>query len=124
MKETVVSGIRSTGKLHLGNYFGAMVNFLKMQHEHNSYFFIADWHSLTTHTKAHDLQNSVRTVLVEYLACGLNPDAATIYIQSDIPEIAELYLYLNMVAYKGELERVTTLKDKAKLNLIILMQDY
>lgn len=114
MRETVVSGIRSTGNLHLGNYFGALTNFLKMQHEHNSYFFVADWHSLTTHTKAQDLQNSVHTVVVEYLACGLDPEVATLYIQSDIPEIAELYLYLNMVSYKGELERVTTFKDKAK----------
>ncbi len=114
MRETVVSGIRSTGNLHLGNYFGALTNFLKMQHEHNSYFFVADWHSLTTHTKAEDLRNSVHTVVVEYLACGLDPEVATLYIQSDIPEIAELYLYLNMVSYKGELERVTTFKDKAK----------
>ncbi len=114
MKEIVVSGIRSTGKLHLGNYFGAVVNFLKMQHQHNSYFFIADWHSLTTHTTPVDLQSNVKTVLVEYLAAGLDPEVATLYIQSDIPEIAELYLYLNMVAYKGELERVTTFKDKAK----------
>lgn len=114
MRETVVSGIRSTGNLHLGNYFGALTNFLKMQHEHNSYFFVADWHSLTTHTKAEDLRSSVHTVLVEYLACGLDPEVATLYVQSDIPEIAELYLYLNMVSYKGELERVTTFKDKAK----------
>lgn len=114
MKEIVVSGIRSTGKLHLGNYFGAVVNFLKMQHEYDSYFFIADWHSLTTHTTPKDLQSNVKTVLVEYLAAGLDPDVATLYIQSDIPEISELYLYLNMLAYKGELERVTTFKDKAK----------
>lgn len=114
MRETVVSGIRSTGKLHLGNYFGAVKNFLKMQYEHNCYFFIADWHSLTTHTTPADLQSSVRTVLVEYLACGLDPEASTIYLQSDVPEIAELYLYLNMLAYKGELERVTTFKEKAK----------
>lgn len=85
-----------------------------MQYEHNCYFFIADWHSLTTHTKPDDLQNSVRTVLVEYLACGLDPEASAIYLQSDLHEIAELYLYLNMVAYKGELERVTTFKDKAR----------
>jgi tryptophanyl-tRNA synthetase len=114
MKDIVVSGIRSTGKLHLGNYFGAIVNFLKMQHEHNCYFFIADWHSLTTHPTPADLKSSVRNVLVEYLACGIDPNVSTLYIQSDIPEIAELYLYLNMLAYKGELERVTTFKDKAK----------
>lgn len=114
MKDIVVSGIRSTGKLHVGNYFGAVVNFLKMQQDCNCYFFIADWHSLTTHPTPADLKSSVRNVLVEYLACGLDPEVATLYIQSDIPEIAELYLYLNMLAYKGELERVTTFKDKAK----------
>jgi tryptophanyl-tRNA synthetase len=114
MKQIVVSGIRSTGKLHLGNYFGAIVNFLKMQEQNNCYFFIADWHSLTTHPTPADLRSSVRNVLVEYLACGIDPNVATLYIQSDIPEIAELYLYLNMLAYKGELERVTTFKDKAK----------
>lgn len=112
--ETVVSGIRSTGNLHLGNYFGAVKNFIKMQDQHNCFFFIADLHSLTTHPTPADLHQSVKTVLVEYLACGLDPEKCTLYIQSDIPQIPELYLYLNMLAYKGELERVTTFKDKAK----------
>jgi tryptophanyl-tRNA synthetase len=112
--ETVVSGIRSTGKLHLGNYFGALKNFIRMQEEHNCYFFIADLHSLTTHPKPGDLHRSVRTVLLEYLACGLDPEKCTLYIQSDIPEISELYLFLNMNAYLGELERVTSFKDKVR----------
>lgn len=114
MKETVVSGIRPTGKLHLGNYFGAVTNFVKMQYDYNCYFFIADLHSLTTHPTPHDLHGYVRHVLVEYLACGINPEESTIYIQSDVPEVAELYLYLNMNAYLGELERSTSFKDKIR----------
>ncbi|MDD3194986.1 MAG: tryptophan--tRNA ligase [Paludibacter sp.] len=112
--ETVVSGIRPTGNLHLGNYFGALRNFISMQNEHNCYFFIADYHSLTTHPTPHDLHGNVRQVLVEYLAAGLDPEKATLYIQSDVPETAELYLFLNMNAYIGELERCTSFKDKIR----------
>lgn len=112
--ETVVSGIRPTGNLHLGNYFGAIRNFLKMQEENNCYFFIADYHSLTTHPTPGDLHGNVKQVLVEYLATGIDPEKVTLYIQSDLPETAELYLLLNMNAYLGELERVTTFKEKAR----------
>lgn len=112
--ETVVSGIRPTGNLHLGNYFGALRNFIQMQNEHNCYFFIADYHSLTTHPTPHDLHGNVKQVLVEYLAAGLDPEKATLYIQSDVPETAELYLFLNMNAYIGELERCTSFKDKIR----------
>ncbi len=112
--ETVVSGIRPTGNLHLGNYFGAIKNFLRMQEENNCYFFIADYHSLTTHPTPEDLHGNVKQVLAEYLACGLDPEKATIYVQSDVPEIIELYLLLNMNAYLGELERVTSFKDKVR----------
>lgn len=112
--ETVVSGIRPTGNLHLGNYFGAIKNFLKMQEEHNCYFFIADYHSLTTHPTPEDLHRNVKQVLAEYLACGIDPEKATIYVQSDLPETAELYLTLNMNAYLGELERCTSFKDKIR----------
>jgi tryptophanyl-tRNA synthetase len=114
MKETVVSGIRPTGKLHLGNYFGAVSNFVKMQREYNCYFFIADFHSLTTHPTPADLHGNVRNVLIEYLASGIDPEVSTIYIQSDVPEVTELYLYLNMNAYMGELERSTSFKDKIR----------
>lgn len=112
--QTVVSGIRPTGNLHLGNYFGAMQNFVKMQETDNCYFFIADYHSLTTHPTPSDLHGNVKQVLVEYLACGLDPEKATLYLQSDVPETAELYLFLNMNAYLGELERCTSFKDKAR----------
>jgi len=112
--ETVLSGIRSTGNLHLGNYFGAVKNFVRMQHEYNCYFFIADFHSLTTHPTPENLHNSVKQVMAEYLAAGLDPEVATLYIQSDVPEIPQLYLLLNMNAYVGELERTTTFKEKIR----------
>lgn len=112
--DIVLSGIRSTGNLHLGNYFGALRNFIKMQHENKCFFFIADYHSLTTHPTPQDLHKSVKQVFVEYLACGLDPEAATIYRQSDVPETTELYLLLNMNAYLGELERCTSFKDKVR----------
>ena len=113
-KEIVVSGIRPTGNLHLGNYMGAVKNFIKMQYDYNCFFFIADYHSLTTHPNPTDLHKNVKQVLAEYVACGIDPEISTIYIQSDLPEIAELYLLLNMHAYKGELERVTSFKEKVK----------
>ncbi|MBE0674139.1 MAG: tryptophan--tRNA ligase [Bacteroidales bacterium] len=112
--ETVVSGIRSTGNLHLGNYFGAVQNFLRMQHENNCFFFIADYHSLTTHPKPDDLHSNIRQVLAEYLACGIDPEVATVFIQSDVPEVTELYLLLNMNAYVGELERTASFKEKVR----------
>lgn len=112
--QTVVSGIRPTGNLHLGNYFGAVRAFLEMQHQYDCRFFIADWHSLTTHPKPEDIQRNAETILTEYLACGLDPEKSIIYVQSDVPEVLELYLYLNMNAYLGELERTTSFKDKAR----------
>ena len=112
--EKVVSGIRPTGNLHLGNYFGAVKSFVKMQEQFDCMFFIADWHSLTTHPKPEDIRQSVRTILAEYLACGIDPERAPIYVQSDVAETLELYLYLNMNMYLGELERVTTFKEKAR----------
>lgn len=112
--ETVVSGIRPTGNLHLGNYFGAIKNFIKMQYEHSCFFFIADYHSLTTHPKPKALHENVKRVLVDYLATGIDPNVATIYIQSDLPEVAELYLLLNMNAYLGELQRVSSFKEKIR----------
>ncbi len=112
--DTVLSGIRSTGNLHLGNYFGAVKNFVKMQHENRCFFFVADYHALTTHPKPENLHDNIKKVLSEYLAAGLDPEVATLYIQSDVPEIIELYLLLNMNAYVGELERTTTFKEKIR----------
>lgn len=113
-KKTVLSGIRPTGYLHLGNYFGAVRNFVRMQEDYNCYYFIADIHSLTTHPTPENLQSGVKQVLAEYLACGIDPEKATIYIQSDVPEVMELYTFLNMNAYVGELERTTSFKDKVR----------
>lgn len=113
-KEIVVSGIRSTGYLHLGNYFGAMRNYVRMQDDFNCYFFVADYHSLTTHPDPKDLRGNVYRVVAENVACGLDPEKVALYAQSDIPEIPELYLMLNMLAYKGELEKVPTFKDKVR----------
>jgi tryptophanyl-tRNA synthetase len=114
MREVVLSGIRPTGFLHLGNYFGAMRNYIRMQSEYECYFFVANWHSLTTHPDTKFLKESVNRVIAENIACGLNPEQAAFYVQSDVPEIAELYLMLNMLAYKGELEKTTTFKDKVR----------
>jgi tryptophanyl-tRNA synthetase len=114
--EIVLSGIRSTGHLHLGNYYGALRNYIKMQDNYNCYFFIADLHSLTTHPHPDDFHAGVRTILAEYLASGLDPEKSAIFVQSDVPEITELYVLLNMIAYKGELERTTSFKDKVRQN--------
>ncbi|HEX4957954.1 MAG TPA: tryptophan--tRNA ligase [Lacibacter sp.] len=113
-KEIVMSGIRPTGYLHLGNYFGAMRNYVKMQEEYDCYFMVADWHSLTTHPDTKELRENVKRVFAENIACGLDPDKVAFYCQSHIHETAELYLYLNMMAYKGELEKTTTFKDKVR----------
>jgi tryptophanyl-tRNA synthetase len=113
-KEIVLSGIRPTGFLHLGNYYGALRNWARMQHEYECYFFIADWHSLTTHADTKELGLNTRRLVSELIAGGLDPEACVIYAQSDIPEIAELYLYLNMLAYRGELEKTVTFKEKVR----------
>ncbi len=113
-KEIVMSGIRPTGFLHLGNYFGAIRNYVRMQEDFECYFMVADLHSLTTHPDTKELKENVHRVLAENIACGLDPDKAALYCQSHIFETSELYLYLNMLAYKGELEKTVTFKDKAR----------
>jgi len=113
-KKIVMSGIRPTGFLHLGNYFGAVRNYVRMQSEFECYFMVADLHSLTTHPDTKELKANVHRVLSENIACGLDPDKAALYCQSQVYETAELYLYLNMLAYKGELEKTVTFKDKVR----------
>lgn len=113
-KEIVMSGIRPTGFLHLGNYFGAVRNYVRMQEEYECYFMVADWHSLTTHPDTRELKSNVIRVLSENIACGLDPDKVALYCQSHVYETSELYLYLNMLAYVGELEKTTTFKEKAR----------
>jgi len=112
--ETVLSGIRPTGNLHLGNYYGAVRNFVKMQYDYKCFFFVADLHSLTTYPTPEDLHGNIKRVLSEYLAAGIDPEMATLYIQSDVPEVSQLYLLLNMNAYVGELQRTTTFKEKVR----------
>ena len=109
-----MSGIRPTGFLHLGNYFGAISNYVKMQELYECYFMVADLHSLTTHPDTTALKSNVHRVLAENIACGLDPDKCVLFCQSHVPEISELYLYLNMMAYKGELEKTVTFKDKVR----------
>lgn len=113
-KKIVMSGIRPTGFLHLGNYFGAIRNYVRLQEDFECYFMVADLHSLTTHPDTKELKQNVYRVLAENIACGLDPDKAAIYCQSHVRETGELYLYLNMLAYKGELEKTVTFKDKVK----------
>ena len=116
MQQTLVSGMRSTGKLHLGHYLGVIDNWVKLQEEYNSYFFVADWHALTTkYDKTDDLKTNIIDVVSDWLACGINPEKATIYLQSAIPEIAELHLYLSMITPQNWVERDPTLKDMAKI---------
>lgn len=113
-KEIVLSGIRSTGNLHLGNYYGALRNFVRMQDDYDCNFFIADLHALTTNPDPVQLHASVKQILAEYLAAGLDPEKSTLYIQSDVPEVSELYLLLNMHVGIGELMRTASFKDKAR----------
>lgn len=114
-KDIVMSGIRPTGFLHLGNYFGALRNYVRMQDEYTCYFMVADLHALTTLNETKELRQHVRRVLAENIASGLDPDKVALYCQSHIPETSELYLFLNMLAYKGELEKTPTFKDKVRL---------
>jgi tryptophanyl-tRNA synthetase len=113
-RQIVMSGIRPTGFLHLGNYFGAVRNYVRMQDDYECFFMVADLHSLTTHPDTKDLKLNVVRVLSENIACGLDPDRVALYCQSHILETSELYLYLNMLAYKGELEKTSTFKEKAR----------
>lgn len=114
-RQVVMSGIRPTGFLHLGNYFGAIRNYVRMQDEYECFFMVADLHSLTTHPDTKELKANVHRVLAENIACGLDPDKVALYCQSHVYETGELYLYLNMLAYKGELEKTATFKDKVRM---------
>ena len=114
-KAIVMSGIRPTGFLHLGNYFGAIRNYIRLQEEYTCFFMVADLHALTTHPDTKELRENVHRVMAENIACGIDPQKAALYCQSHVRETSELYLYLNMLAYLGELEKTTTFKDKARM---------
>ena len=115
-KEIVLSGIRATGNLHLGNYYGALSKFVRMQNDdkYDNLFFIADLHALTTNPSPDDLHINVKNIVTEYLAAGLDPEKSTLFVQSDVPEVSELYLLLNMHVGIGELMRTASFKDKAR----------
>lgn len=115
-KEIVLSGIRATGNLHLGNYYGALSKFVRMQDDekYDNLFFIADLHALTTNPSPEELHVNVKNIVTEYLAAGLDPEKSTIFVQSDVPEVSELYLLLNMHVGIGELMRTASFKDKAR----------
>lgn len=112
---SLISGIRPTGDLHIGNYYGALQGLVELQRQYNARFFIADLHSLTTHPKPDDLSRSVRNTARTYLAGGLDPEQCTLYVQSALaPEVSELHVYLSMAMPLGELLRVPTFKEKAR----------
>ncbi len=113
--QRVVSGMRSTGALHLGHYHGVLKNWVEMQYEHECFFFAADWHALTTHYKdPSQVPQHVTEMIVDWLAAGISPNSATIFLQSQVPEHAELYLLLSMLTPVSWLERVPTYKDQQK----------
>ena len=111
--DRVLSGMRPTGALHIGHFHGALKNWVKLQDEHPCFFFVADWHALTTHYETpEDIESSVWDMLVDWFAAGIDPAKATVFIQSRVPEHAELFLLLAMATPLGWLERVPTYKDQ------------
>lgn len=115
-EKRIVSGMRSTGKLHLGHYFGVLTNWVKLQNQYDSFFFIADWHALTTkYNDTANLKEYVKDVALDWLASGIDPDKSTIYLQSLVPETSELHIYLSMITPQNWVERDPTLKDMTKI---------
>lgn len=111
--QRVVSGMRATGRLHLGHYHGVLKNWVKLQYEYDCFFFVADWHALTTdYANTANIQKNTQDLVIDWLAAGLNPKAAKIFIQSQVPEHAELHLLLSMMTPLSWLERVPTYKDQ------------
>lgn len=116
MKQVIVSGMRPTGKLHLGHYLGVIKNWVKLQNDYDCYYFVADWHALTTkYDNTSELRQNTMDVVMDWLACGIDPEKSTIYVQSLVPEIAELNVYLGMITPQNWVERDPTLKDMAKI---------
>ncbi len=112
----IMSGMRPTGRLHLGHYFGALLNWLEFQDKYESYFSIVDWHALTTkYQSSREIESHIWEIALDWLSCGIDPGQSTIYVQSAIPEIAELHLLLSMVTPQNWVEREPTLKDMVKM---------
>lgn len=115
-KQRIMSGMRPTGKLHLGHYLGVLKNWVELQNQFESFFFIADWHALTTkYNQTDDMRQNVKDVLLDWLAAGIDPDKSTIYLQSWVPQTAALHIYLSMITPQNWVERDPTLKDLAKI---------
>ena len=113
MSNRVISGMRPTGNLHLGHYHGVIKNWLQLQNEYESYFFVADWHAFTTHyADPLDLQTSTRNLVIDWLSSGVNPNTATIFVQSGVVQHAELHVLLSMITPLSWLERVPSYKDQ------------
>lgn len=116
MSKIIVSGMRPTGKLHLGHYLGVIKNWVELQDKYDCYFFVADWHALTTkYDNTDELINNTYDVVMDWLSCGINPEKSVIYVQSQIPEVAELNIYLSMITPQNWVERDPTLKDMVKI---------
>ncbi|MDG0998361.1 MAG: tryptophan--tRNA ligase, partial [Gammaproteobacteria bacterium] len=112
-EKRVLSGMRPTGRLHLGHLHGVINNWVKLQHEYDCFFFVADWHALTTHYgDSHIFENNILEMVVDWLAAGVNPGSASLFVQSHVPEHAELHLLLSMLTPLGWLERVPSYKDQ------------
>lgn len=111
--ERVLSGMRPTGKLHLGHYHGVLKNWIKLQRAHECFFFVADWHALTTHYESpQEIEQNSRDMVIDWLAAGLDPEQATLFVQSNVPEHAELHLLLSMITPLAWLERIPSYKDQ------------
>ena len=116
MTKRIMSGMRPTGKLHLGHYLGVIKNWVELQNQYECFYQVADWHALTTkYDKTENLSQDVLDVVADWLACGINPEKTTIYVQSLVPETAELHIYLSMITPQNWVERDPTLKDMAKI---------
>ena len=116
MKQRIMSGMRPTGKLHLGHYLGVIDNWVKLQNEYDCFYQVADWHALTTkYDKTDALKQDVIEVVMDWLACGIDPNKSTVYVQSLVPETAELHIYLSMITPQNWVERDPTLKDMARI---------
>ena len=112
-QQRVLSGMRPTGRLHLGHYHGVLQNWIKLQHEYECFFFVADWHALTTHYGDATLfEDNVIEMVIDWLSVGVNPGSAALFVQSKVPEHAELHLLLSMITPMGWLERVPSYKDQ------------
>ena len=112
-KERILSGMRSSGTLHLGNLLGALQNWVQLQKDYEAFYFIADWHALTTgYADTAQIRTWVREIAIDYLSAGLDPDESVLFIQSQVPEHAELHLLLSMLTPLAWLERVPTFKEQ------------